>query len=78
MRRRLWLQRPERLGIPTLLYVTSAATALIVLVISALALTGHPWMVGVAFAALALAVTAVSSFMGLMLSDRDGGMPAES
>jgi len=78
IRRQLWLLRPERFGIPTLLYVTGIATAFIVIAISALAITGHAWMVGVAFAALAVAVAAVSGFMGLMLGDSDGGLSAES
>lgn len=55
-----------------MLYVTCAATTLVVLAITLLALTSEAWVIGVAFIALAFAVFAVTGFIGLMLGDNDG------
>jgi hypothetical protein len=67
-----WLRRREHRGGPALLYVTCGVTTLVVLAITLLALTERPWMVGVAFMALALAVGVLTGFIALMLTDRDG------
>jgi hypothetical protein len=67
-----WLRRREQGGGPALLYVTIGVTALVVLAITLLALTEQFWMVGVAFIALAFSVTALTGFIALMLTDRDG------
>lgn len=67
-----WLRRREHGGGPALLYVTCGVTTLVVLAITLLALTERPWMLGVAFMALALAVAVLTGFLALMLTDRDG------
>ncbi|HEX6460385.1 MAG TPA: hypothetical protein VF032_15805 [Thermoleophilaceae bacterium] len=67
-----WLRRREHRGGPALLYVTCGVTSLVVLAITLLAVTGHSWMVGVAFIALMLAVAALMGVLALMLTDRDG------
>ncbi len=67
-----WLQQRDADGGPALLYVTSVATTVVVLAITLLALNAQPWMVGVAFIALAFSVSALTGFIALMLTDRDG------
>ena len=67
-----WLQQRDAGGGPALLYVTCVATTVVVVAITLLAVTAQPWMVGVAFIALAFAVSAVTGFIALMLADRDG------
>jgi len=67
-----WLQQRDAAGGPALLYVTAAATTLVVVAITLLALTNEPLMVGLAFIALVFAVSAVMGFIGLMLTDGDG------
>jgi hypothetical protein len=67
-----WLRRRERGGGPALLYVTCGVTTAVVLAITLLAVSAWPWMVGVAFVVLALAVAVLMGFIALMLTDRDG------
>jgi hypothetical protein len=67
-----WLRRRDQGGGPALLYVTCGVTAVVVLAITLLALTEQPWMVGIAFIALAIAVATLMGFIALMLTDRDG------
>jgi hypothetical protein len=67
-----WLQQRDAGGGPALLYVTCVATTVVVFAITLLALTGQPWMVAVAFIAVVFAVFAVTGFIWLMLTDRDG------
>jgi hypothetical protein len=52
--------------------VTCGVTTAVVLAITLLALTEEPWMVGIAFIALAIAVATLMGFIALMLTDRDG------
>jgi hypothetical protein len=67
-----WLRRREHGGGPALLYVTCGVTTAVVLAITLLAVSAWPWMVGVAFLVLALAVAALMGFIALMLADREG------
>lgn len=67
-----WLRRREHGGGPALLYVTCVVTTVVVLAITLLALVEQPWMVGIAFIALAFAVAVLTGFIALMLTDRDG------
>ena len=67
-----WLRQRDAGGGPALLYVTCIATTVVVLAIALLALNAQPWMIGVAFVALAFSVSAVTGFIALMLNDRDG------
>jgi hypothetical protein len=67
-----WLRRRDQEGGPLLLYVTCGVTTVVVLAITLLALSAKPWMVGIAFIALAFAVVTLMGFIALMLTDRNG------